>query len=161
MLGMLFRALLVALLVCALAGGLGLVVMAGVAATHDVKPIPIPRKSSLAHLATTWDYADAFRRPMEFSSYRDIHQMMENIPFRADGEIHRTDREVVYAGSLPGLTYQVAYRLDREGFPPAVEIVTVYRFTDSKGKYVWKLFKPVHRCLAPYFLDRLGASAPS
>lgn len=161
MLGTLFKVTLLTLLVLAITGGLGLVIMAWVAGTHDVKPIPIPKDCSIAVIARHWDYADAYIRPMEFSSFRDIHQVMEYVPVKGDGEIHRSANEVVYAGTIPGMTYQVAYMLDRESFPPTMRMVTAYRFKDSKGKYLWKVYGPIHRCLAPYLLDRLGSRAPS
>lgn len=163
MLGTLFKVVFLTLLVVALTGGLGLVIMAGVAGTHDVKPIPIPKDCSLATIATQWDYADAYTRPMEFNSYRDIHQVMDNVSVKGDGEIHRTAHEVVYAGTVPGMNFQVAYMLDRDSFPPTVKMVTVYKFKfkDWKGKYLWKVYRPIHRCLAPYILDRLGSRAPS
>ncbi|HEX6790002.1 MAG TPA: hypothetical protein VF247_01710 [Candidatus Krumholzibacteria bacterium] len=161
MLGTLIKALVLTAFVLAITGGIGLFIMAGVASTHDVKSIPIPPGSSLAVIAAQWDYADAFRRPMEFNSYRDLHQMMENISVKGDGEIHRTATEIVYEGTVPGMQYQVAYILDRSGFPPAIELVTAYRFKSDKGKYLWKVYRPIHRCLAPYLLDRLGERAPS
>lgn len=161
MLGSLFKVLFATLIVLAITGGLGLVIMAGVAGTHDVKPMPIPRESSLATLAEQWDYADAYGRPMEFGSYRDISQVIENVSVKGSGEIHRNAKEVVYAGTYPGVQYQVAYRLDRDSFPPSIQMVTVYRFKGSQGKRLWKIYKPIHRCLAPYILDRLGSRAPS
>ncbi|HET6350209.1 MAG TPA: hypothetical protein VFH88_14115 [Candidatus Krumholzibacteria bacterium] len=161
MLGSLFKVLVVTLIVLAITTGLGLVIMAGVAGTHDVKNIPIPKESSLLAISQMWDYADAYRRPMEYNSYRDIHQVIQNVSTKGEGEIHRTDREVVFAGKLPGIDYQVAYLLDRDTYPPAVEMVTVYRIKDRTGRYLWKLYKPVHRCLAPFLLDRLGSRAPS
>jgi hypothetical protein len=159
--GSLFKALFVVVIVLAITGGIGLAIMAGVAGTHDVKPIPIPGDCSLAVLAAQWDYADAFRRPMEFTSYKDIHQIIENAPLKGDGEIHRTAKEVVYAGSWPGVNYQIAYILDRDTYPYAVELVTVYRFKGSQGKRLLKVYRPIHRCLAPFLLDRLGSRAPS
>ena len=160
MLGTLFKIIVVLAIVIAITGGLGLVIMAGVAGTHDVKPIPVPKDSSIYTLSQEWDYGDAFRRPMEFGSFKDIKQLSENVPIKGDGEVHRTPKEVVYAGKLPGLSYQVAYRLDRDSYPPAVELVTAYRIKDKKGKYFWKVFRRIHRCLAPYMLDRLGSRAP-
>jgi hypothetical protein len=158
--GTLFKALFIALIVLALTGAAGLAIMAGVADTHDVKSIPIPKDSSLYTMSSMWNYADAYRRPTEFNSYRDLKQMIDDISIKGDGEIHRSANEVVYAGHLPGINYQVAYRLDRSGFPPAIEMVTAYRFQNREGRYLWKVFRPVHRCLAPYMLDRLGSRAP-
>ena len=161
MLGTLFKVVFFTLFVLAITAGLGLVIMAGVAGTHDVKPVAIPRDSSLAVLAVQWDYADAFRRPMEFNAYRDINQVMEKVSVKGDGEIHRTSKEVVYSGSVVGMTYQVAYMLDRDQYPPALILTTAYKFKNPRNKYLWKVYRPIHRCLAPYLLDRLGTRAPS
>jgi hypothetical protein len=97
---------------------------------------------------------------MEFSSYHNIKQVVDNISIKGDGEVARNDKEVVYHGHLPGIDYHVAYALDRSGFPPAIEMVTCYRIKDSTGKYLWKVFRPIHRCLAPYMLDKLGERVP-
>jgi hypothetical protein len=160
MLGTLFKVLVVTVIVLAITAFLGLVIMAGVAGTHDVKPIPIPKHTTLATLASAWDYADAFRAPMEYVSYRDIHEIIANVSIKGDGEIHRSAKEVVFAGKLPGINYQVAYMLDRESFPPALQLVTIYKVKDRKGRLLWKVWRPIHRCLAPYMLDRLAARAP-
>jgi hypothetical protein len=158
--GTLFKGLIVILIVVGIVAAFGLVIMAGVAGTHDVKRIDVPKQSSLYTMSTEWDYSDAYRRPMEFNSYRDIKQVAENVSIKGDGEIHRSANEVVYAGHLPGIDYQAAYRLDRSGFPSAIELVTCYRLKNNQGKYLWKVFRRVHRCLAPYMLDRLGERAP-
>jgi hypothetical protein len=158
--GTLFKILVAALIVLALTASAGIAIMAVVAGTHDVKRIPIPKECSLYTNSTLWDYADAYRRPMEFNSYRNIKQLIDNVSIKGDGEVHRSDKEVVYAGHLPGIDYQVAYRLDRSGFPPAVELATIYRLQNTQGRYLWKIFRPIHRCLAPYMLDRLGSRAP-
>jgi hypothetical protein len=161
MLGTLFKVIFIAAIVFAITAGIGLVIMAGVASTHDVKAIEVPHSSSLYVLSEQWDYADAFRRPMEFASYRAVADMIPNIPAKGDGELHRDAKEIVYTGTLPGLQYQVAYMLDRDSFPPALNLVTVYRFKNKQGRYFWKIWKPVHRALAPYLLDRLGSAATS
>jgi hypothetical protein len=157
----LLKLLVVVVIVLVITGGLGLAIMAGVAGTHDVKPIPIPKECSIATLAAQWDYADAFRRPMEYTAYKNIHQVIENAPLKGDGEIHRTAREVVYAGSWPGVNYQIAYILNRDTYPYAVELVTAYRVKNPRAKHLLKVYRPIHRCLAPYLLDRLGSRAPS
>jgi hypothetical protein len=158
--GTLFKALIVALIILGLTAAAGLVIMAGVAGTHDVKRIPVPKESLLFAMSTMWNYSDAYRRPMEFNSYRDIKQVIENVSIKGDGETQRSSNEVVYAGHLPGIDYAVSYRLDRSGFPPAIEMVTCYRLKSAQGRYLWKILRPVQRCLAPYMLDKLGSRAP-
>src|SRR5262249_53605718 len=147
--GTLFRALIVLVIVVGLVAAGGLAIMAMVAGTHDVKRVDVPKESSLFTMSTESSYADAYRRPMEFNSYRNIKQMVDNISVKGDGEVNRTDKEVVYHGHLPGIDYHVAYALDRSGFPPAIEMVTCYRIKDSKGKCLWQAFRPTHRCTAP------------
>jgi len=158
--GTLFKALIIALIVLGLTAAGGLAIMAGIAGTHDVKRIDVPKSSSLYINATRWDYGDAYERPMEFNSYRNIGQLVENVSIRGDGEIARNDSEVVYSGHLPGIDYQVSYILDRSAFPPLVKMVTAYRLKNMGGRYLWKVWRPIHRCLAPYMLDRLGERAP-
>ena len=159
--GTLFKVLIAALVILGLTAAAGLGIMAVVAGTHDVKSVPIPKTSSLYTISSVWDYADAYRRPMDFTSYRDIKQIEANVRIKGDGEVHRSAHEIVYGGKLPGIDYQVAYMLDRSGYPSAIQLVTCYRFKNKQGKYLWKVFKPIHKCLAPYMLDQLGSRAPS
>jgi hypothetical protein len=159
--GALFKVLIVGLIILGLTAAAGLGIMAVVAGTHDVKRIPVPKTSSLYTQSTMWDFADAYKRPMDFNAYRDIKQVEANVTIKGDGEIHRSANELVYAGKLPGIDYQVAYLLDRSGYPSAIEIVTIYRLKNTQGRYLWKVFKPIHRALAPYMLDKLGSRAPA
>lgn len=159
--GTLFKVLIVALIILGLTAAAGLGIMAVVAGTHDVKSIPVPKASSLYTMSSMWDYADAYRRPMDFNSYKDLKQMEANLSIKGDGEVHRSASEIVYAGKVPGMDYQVAYILDRSGYPSAIELVTCYKFKNKQGKYLWKIYGPIHRALAPYMLDKLGSRAPS
>jgi len=162
MLGTLFKVLIVTLIVVAITGFIGLVIMAGVAGTHGVKRVAIPENSYLAAAAQSADYADAYRIPMEFVFYRDIHGVIQNATIKGDNEVHRSETEVVYEGKAPGLRYQVSYVLDRSVDPPTLAMVTVVKITDpGKGRYYWKAFRPIHRSLAPYMLDRLASNAPN
>ncbi|HKW14992.1 MAG TPA: hypothetical protein VJS69_10945 [Candidatus Krumholzibacteria bacterium] len=159
--GTLFKALIVALIILGLTAAAGLAIMAGVAGTHDVKHIAVPKDSSLYELSTMWSHADAWRRPMEYSSFHDIKTLADNVGFKGDGELHRDDKEVVFGGHVPGIDYQFAYSLDRTAYPPTTTVVTVYRLKNTQGRYLWKVLRPIQRCLAPYMLDRLAERAPS
>lgn len=161
MLGTLFKALIVTLFIIAVTAVIGLTIMAGVAGTHDVKPIDIPKASSLTYIADASNYVIAYRVPMEFNTYRTIPEVIANVSFTGDSELHRSDHEVVYGGSLPGLTYQVGYVLDRDVYPPTLAMVTVAKITDKKGRYTLKVLRPIYRCLCPYLLDRLAVRAPN
>ena len=133
--GTLFKILFTAVIVLGLTAAGGIAIMAVVASTHDVKRVEVPKASSLYTISTMWNYADAYRRPMDFNSYHDLKQMEANITVKGDGEVHRSANEVVYAGHLPGIEYQVAYLLDRSGFPSAIEIVTVYKLKNTQGRW--------------------------
>ncbi|HET6462902.1 MAG TPA: hypothetical protein VFH33_03795, partial [Candidatus Krumholzibacteria bacterium] len=66
--GTLFKVLIAALIILGLIAAAGIGIMAVVAGTHDVKPIPVPKASSLYTISTMWNYADAYRRPMDFNA---------------------------------------------------------------------------------------------
>jgi hypothetical protein len=159
MIGTLLKVTLVTLIVIAITALVGIVIMAGVASTHGVERIDVPEGSFLAATAKSADYADAYRIGMEFASYRDIPRVIENAPIKGDDEVYRGDFEVVYQGEAPGLGYHVAYILDREPVIPTLTMVTTVRIMDRKGRYFWKVFRPIYGCLAPYMLDRLAARA--
>jgi hypothetical protein len=38
-------------------------------------------------------------------------------------------------------------------------MITTVQITGKKGRYYWKVVRPMHRCLAPYMLDRLATRA--
>jgi hypothetical protein len=159
MIGMLFRVVIVTLIIIAITAFLGLVVMAGVAGTHGVKRVDIPEDSYLSPVAETADYADAYQIPMEFNTYRDIPRVIENATIKGDDEVHRSAHEVVYRGHAPGLRYHVSYFLDRKAAPPTLAMITTVQTTGKKGRYYWKVVRPIHRCFAPYMLDRLATRA--
>ncbi len=161
MIGMLFKVVVGTLVVICITAGLGLVIMAGVAATHGVERVDVPSNSFLAGVAQNADYADAYRMKMEFVFYRDIHQVIENAEIKGDDEAHRSKHEVVYDGGAPGLRYQVAYLLDRGVSPPTLTMITTVDIREKKGEYFWMVVRPIHRCLAPYMLDRLVSRAPN
>jgi hypothetical protein len=159
MIGTLFKVVVVTLVIVAFTAFIGLIIMAGVAGTHGVKRIDIPPKSYLAATAPSADYADAYMIKMEFVAYRDIHQVIENATIKGDDETFRSANEVVYEGKAPGLRYHVAYILNREPNPPTLAMVTTVRILNKEGRWYWKLVRPIHRCLAPYMLDRLASRA--
>jgi hypothetical protein len=158
MIGAIFRAAVATLIVVAIAAVLGLVVMAGVAATHGVVHIPVPSSSYLSSVKA--DHIDAYRAPLEYNTYRDIARLTAFIQHNGERETYRSDDEIVYEGRAPGVTYFVSYILDRTTNPQTLSMVTAVRIHDRKGRYFWKVFRPVYRRLAPYLLDRLAQSAP-
>lgn len=158
MLATMMKALIAGLVVIAIAGFIGLFIMAGVAATHDVVRIPVPSGSHLAPLKA--DYADAYLAPLEYNTYRSIEGVTANA-FRHGGkEIFRSENEVVYEGYRLGVRYFTSYRLDRTTSPNTLALITVVRIHEPKGKYAWRAFRPVHKRLAPYLLDRMAQAAP-
>jgi hypothetical protein len=159
MIGTFLKVVVVTLVVIAITALIGLIIMAGVAGTHGVERVDIPANSYLADSVSSADYADAYRIPMEFVAYREIHQVIQNAAFKGDDEVHRSETEVVYEGTAPGLRYHVAYILNREQVTPTLAMVTTVRILNREGRYFWTLVRPIHRCLAPYMLDRLASRA--
>ncbi|HEX5131718.1 MAG TPA: hypothetical protein VFX92_04425 [Candidatus Krumholzibacteria bacterium] len=158
MFGTFFRAVVVALIVVAIVGYIGLFIMAGVAGTHDVVPIPVPSTSYLSVMMG--DYKDAYRAPLEYNTYRNVDHLAENAFKNKGKEIFRDDDEIVFEGYHFGIRYFNDYLLDRSTSPHTLSMVTVVRIHEKRGKYLWKFFKPIHRRLAPYLVDRMAQAAP-
>jgi hypothetical protein len=156
--GTLLRLVVGVTLVLAVAGVLGLAVAGGIARAHDVDAIPVPDESYLANLKA--DYKDAYRAPLDYNSYRDIDRLAETAFKNGGREIFRSDTELVYEGTRAGVRYFNAYYLDRSTSPGTLTLVTAVRVMSTKGKYAWKLFRPIHTNLAPYQVDRLASGAP-
>jgi hypothetical protein len=156
--GTLLRLVVGVTLVLAVAGVLGLAVAGGIARAHDVDAIPVPDESYLANLKA--DYKDAYRAPLDYNSYRDIDRLSETAFKNGGREIFRSDTELVYEGTRAGVRYFNAYYLDRSTSPGTLTLVTAVRVMSTKGKYAWKLFRPIHTNLAPYQVERLASGAP-
>lgn len=158
MIGTIFKALSIFIVVVAITGFVGLFIMAGVASTHDVVPIPVPSQSYLATLQG--DYTAAFRAPLMYNTYRTIDRVAEEAFVLGGKEIHRGEDEVVYEGYRGGIRYFTSYMLDRKTNPNTLTTVTLVRLHGTKSAYLWKAIRPVHKRLAPYLLDRMAQAAP-
>jgi hypothetical protein len=155
-----FKALVVAMVIVALFAAFGLFVMAGIAATHDVVRVPIPTSSYLTPFAERSNFSVAYRAPLEYNTFKDINQVAAYAFFRAQHEIARSDSEVVYSGARLDLHYFVSYILGKQTSPPTLTVVTVVRFRNRTGRYVWEVLGRVHHRLVPYLLDRMAQLAP-
>lgn len=159
MIGTIFRALIVLIVVVAITGFIGLFIMAGVASTHDVVAIPVPADSYLATMKS--DHASAFQVPLDNNTYRDIDRVAEEA-FRLGGkEVYRGEKEVVYEGYRGGLRYFTSYILDKEATPNTLTLVTRVRVHGPRSGHLLRALRPVHKRLAPYLLDRMAQAASS
>lgn len=159
MIGNVLRAIVILIIVLAITGFVGLFIMAGVASTHDVAPVPIPTDSHLASMKS--DYESAYRVPLTYRSYRDIDGVAEEAYRLGGREIYRDEKEVVYEGYRSGIRYFTSYILERRTSPTTLTMVTRVRVHEPKGGWLWRAARPVHKRLAPYLLDRIAQAAPS
>jgi hypothetical protein len=97
---------------------------------------------------------------MRYSTYSNIDRVAERAFHKGRSEAFRDAHEVVFEGRLIGLHYYVSYVLTRETSPNTLALATSVRFEDKKGKYVWKVLRPIYRRLAPFMLDRMAVAAP-
>lgn len=141
----------------AIAGVIGVFVMAGVASTHDVVPIPVPSGTYLSNLK--YDYIDAYRAPLTYNTYRDIDQVAAQAFRLGAAEIYRSEEEIVFEGYRGGVRYYIGYLLDRKTSPNTLTVVTMVRTHGTRGAYLWKVARPLHKRLAPYLLDRMAQAA--
>lgn len=153
-----FRFLLTIVGVLLIACAVGLFVMAGVAATHDVERVSPPASSFLASVRS--DHEVAFKAPMEYDTYRDIDRLAQFTAHRGLTERYRDARELVYEGSLPGATYLVSFVLMRDKRPNTLTMTTAFTLHGSAGRYLWFIYRPVYRFLGAYLLDRVVENAP-
>ena len=137
----------------------GLFAMSGVATSHEIIRVPVPRDSYLSGNVRTADYADAYSAPMRFSSYRTIEEVAENA-FHKGQEAHRDDHEVAYRGKAPGLDYHISYILDLGARPRTLTVATTVNFRGWVGRAYWFVTRPIHRMLVPVMLDRMAQAAP-
>jgi len=160
MFGSLLRALFVAVIVLAITGCLGLFVMAGIAATNNVKSVPIPNTSTLTQFAASADYMDAYQAPLEFNGFRDIDRVAEFAFHKGDNEIFRGENEVAYTGKKWGINYHVSYLIVRELPYNKLYVITAADIKDPKTRRLLPLLKFVHRKVTPFRLDRMAQLAP-
>lgn len=155
-----FKAIVVAAIVVVVTVIIGIFIMAGVAGTHDVVPIPVPSYSYISSYEHSADYVDCYRAPLEYNTYRNLDRVIEGVPHKGEREVYRNEMEVVYEGHAVGLHYLLSYILDRSTDPATLSIATAVNITEKKGRYYWKVIRPIHRRLAPFLLDRMAQLAP-
>ncbi len=161
MLGTLIKLLLLGVFVVLIVCAIGLFVMAGVAQSHGVVPIPLPPGTFIAGTEPTSDYADAYIVPMQYRSYRDVARVAQLAFHRGDKEVYRDEREVVYEGERAGIHYYISYMLMKDPQPTTLTVTTVVKYTDpKKGRYLWMVGRQIHRRMMPYLLDRMAVTAP-
>ena len=158
MIGTVLRAFVAAAVVIAIVGLIGVFIMAGVAGTHDVVPIPVPSASYLSNFK--YDYIDAYRAPLTNATYRDIERLSAETFRLGAVEIYRDEQEIVYEGFRGGIRYYISYLLDRNTGPNTLTMVTLVRIHSTRSEYFWKVARPIHKRLAPYLLDRITQAAP-
>jgi len=160
MIGMVFKAVVVIAIVVMITAVIGVFIMAGVAGTHDVVPIPVPSYSYIANQLGPVDYVDCYRVPLEFTTYIKLDTVIEHAFHKGEREVYRDEREVVYEGHALGLQYFLSYILDRRTGPATLSIATAVRIEEKKGQRYWKVLRPIYRRFAPFMLDRMAQSAP-
>ncbi|MDH4037083.1 MAG: hypothetical protein OEX18_11580 [Candidatus Krumholzibacteria bacterium] len=158
MVGTILRAFVAIAVIVAFAGLVGIFIMAGVASTHDVVPIPVPSTSYLASYQN--DYMDAYRAPLVYNTYRNIDRVAENAYHFGAREIYRDEDEVVFEGYRGGIRFFISYMLERKTNPNTLTVVSMARVHGRRSVYLWKLVRPIHKRLAPYLLDRMAQAAP-
>ena len=162
MIGVIIRILILGTIVVVIACAIGLFIMAGVAQSHDVVPIPLPPSSYVASTEPMSDYSDAFIAPMNYSTFANIDRVAQQAFHRGDREVFRDEHEVAYEGRKYGLSYVVSYILTKDTAPQTLVVATTVKVADEKkrARYLLTILKPIHRSLIPYLLDRMVILAP-
>ncbi len=161
MIGIVIKIVLLGAFVILVAIAGGLFIMAGVAQSHDVVRIPVPPNTFIAGTLPTSDDSDAYVGPMDYSTFRDIERVAQQVFHRGTREVYRDEREVAYDGTAFGMSYRISYILNKETSPQTLAVATTVQFGPQKRtRYYWKVAKQVNRRLLPYLLDRMIIMAP-
>jgi len=147
-----------ALIVIAIVGLIGVAVMGGLARSDGVENAEIPPDSYIFGYAGQADYADAYVAPMQFSAFGNIDAVAANAFERGDHEIHRSEREVTFEGTAPGVTYQISYILDLSASPATLTVCTAVHVENRRGRAYFTVVKPIHKMLLPYLVNRMSKS---
>lgn len=156
--GTVIKTILIAAVVMAVAGFIGLFVMSGVASSHGVRRIDLPPGCHAAAVAEKADYTDAYQSPMTYMAFKSIDEAAA-ATFAPGREVQRTETEVAYTGYRGGARYDISYVLDRSADPPTITVATAVRLPSRKSRVYWFVAGRVHRMLFPYLLDRMAHSA--
>jgi len=163
MIGTIIRIVLLGAFAVLVACAVGLVIMSGVAQSHDVVRIPVPPSTFVGGTVSTADFADAYIEPLNYSTFTNIDRVAQVAFHQGDKEVFRNQREVAYEGTRCGLNYVISYILAKDTSPQTLTVATTVRRVDKgrKGpRFLLALWKPVHRRLMPYLLDRMAILAP-
>jgi|GEM_PF-5641198 len=149
------RIVVVFFVMISVVGGVGLVVMSGAARFEGVHEVPIPPYSYLTQSADKPDYTDAWRAELRLKTFRSIDQVAR-AAFRRGRELYRSENEVVFVGTAPGIHYEVSYFLEQNSQPPALIVSTAVYLDSSMGRAYWTIGRPVHRLLVPFRVNRMA-----
>ena len=117
-----------------------------VAKRRGVESVQLPPGSEILTLSVGADYTDAYRCPL----HRPGLTLDHVLPPQAEGEIARTQNEVVYEGEAPGLRYLASYFLDPAEDAKCVTLSTVVFYKSPLGLLYFTPVKQVHRRLVPF-----------
>jgi len=135
---------------------IGLVLwLGGLGYLRGVRELRLPRTSLLATTMPEPDYLDSYHVAVRTTAFGGIEDL-RTAAFQKGEEIARSRWEVVYAGSSPGLDYNVSYIL--EGGLPAtgLRVSTAVKYRSGIGRLYFAIVRPFHRRLTPFMLSRMA-----
>ena len=126
---------------------------------RGVRDLRLPRASLLGTTMPEPDYLDSYHVGVRTNSFDDTGDLRA-AAFQKGEEIARSRWEVVYAGTSPGIDYQVSYIL--EGGIPAtgLRVSTAVRYRNGIGRVYFAIIRPFHRRLTPFMVSRMARWRP-
>ena len=140
----------------ALLGLVGLVALEGMrysASRRGVETVALPLGSEVARLAASADYTDAYR--VALARPEATAEDVLGLRFDQGGEIVRTENEIVYEGTAPGLRFLASYFFEPGPTGGFVTLSTAVFYKSALGRLY---FTPVgfgHRRLVPFAVSRI------
>jgi hypothetical protein len=145
------RALLVFLAIV-LATGSGLWGLRVIAEHNGVSEVMLPYPTILQGFENGADYADAYA--LRLKPGVNLGRVIDSA-FAKFTELKRSENEIVYTDTAPGLRFYVLYHLDAAVNPTTLTMATIVHYDSLQGKLYFTLIRPFHRSLTPFMLSRM------
>jgi hypothetical protein len=135
-----------------LAAGSGIWALRVIAKHNGVSEVMLPHPSLLQGFENGADYADAYA--FRLKPGVNLGLVIDSA-FAKFAEVKRSESEIVYTDTAPGLRFYVLYHLDAAVNPTTLTMATVVLYNSLEGKLYFTLIRPFHRSLTPFMLSRM------
>mgnify|MGYP007067076042 FL=1 len=125
------------------------------ARTRGVESVGVPVASAISRWVEGSFYTDSYRVSLAGARFETLEELAA-AAFRKGQEVGRTEREIVFRRTAPGVVYYISYLLEAE---KSLVVTTVVHAVAPRGRRYFFFVRPVHRVLTPFLTGRMSAAA--